>query len=540
MSSEHYFRFAMPTFRFFHQQTLERWMEDLISRKPLALVRAASVLIVWAQALIYSEQASAGDQQLSRRSLSYFDQARTLLNNEPGPAQLASVESRIATCLYLLSISRINECRFLFGFTHTLVMALGLHRKTSRKRSLSSLEAERRKRAFWSFYDLDCYLSVMLGQPRQLHDEDVDQEYPINIEDHVLDTAADLTQVPHHGNVEAFIYHTKLSRCVARGNDLLYPIHQLTKEEIIGRGAQMVKELDQWEHNLPAFLKPRASASLGTQTWERQNSVLGLALAHARILATRRCLLVDVSASPPANASGDGSGSSSSRHAECVRVCVNSIRSIIDRVHPMIQHGRLLWGFWMTQYIAMCAISTLFVYKIQRRRGGVSQQDSQSIKDQDQDLAPHFQKAEEVQEYLSRIALQGSQAKRHHNLLRSLRQRANNETHRTRRVTDEPQRLQLRQAGDPTISNDPAYSEPNAILSSSAAAAAAAAGTDSSAQPPRMPPLTEMFSEDTSASTSIFTPSNLPFDFAFPDAESWQYLDSYQLGLGSGSVGETW
>ena len=197
----------MPTFRFFHQQTLERWMEDLIKQNPLAPVRTASVLTVWAQALIYSDLASTGDQQVSHRSLSYFEQARNLLNNEPGPAQLASVESRLATCLYLLSVSHINECRFIFGYTHTLVICMGLHRKTSSSRtnSLPVLELERRKRAFWSFYDIDCYLSVMLGQPRQLRDEDIDQEYPLNIEDHVLDKAPDLSMVPHHGNIEAFI-----------------------------------------------------------------------------------------------------------------------------------------------------------------------------------------------------------------------------------------------------------------------------------------------------------------------------------------------
>ena len=182
-------------------------MEDLVQTKPLVPVRAASVLIVWAQALIYSDLASTGDQQVSHRSLSYFEQARKLINNEPGPAQLASVESRLATCLYLLSVSHINECRFLFGYTHTLVIYMGLHRRipSSKTRPVPIVEVERRKRAFWSFYDIDCYLSVMLGQPRQLRDEDIDQEYPLNIEDSVLDAAADLTMVPHHGNLEAFI-----------------------------------------------------------------------------------------------------------------------------------------------------------------------------------------------------------------------------------------------------------------------------------------------------------------------------------------------
>jgi Fungal specific transcription factor domain/Fungal Zn(2)-Cys(6) binuclear cluster domain len=505
---EHYFRFAMPTFRFFHQQTLERWMEDLVLHKSLAPVRAASVLIVWAQALIYSDLASSGDQQVSHRSLSYFEQSRALLNNEPGPAQLASVESRLATCLYLLSVSHINECRFLFGFTHTLVISMGLHRNSSpSKTRLSPLELERRKRAFWSFYDIDCYLSVMLGQPRQLRDEDIDQDYPLNIEDHVLDTAPDLGMVPHHGNIEAFIYHTKLARTWAKSNDLLYPIQHLSKEEIVERGSQMIRALEQWEYDLPAFLKPRPSASLGTQTWERQNSVLGLALAHSRILVTRRCLLVDASSF---------SGNILSSHNENVRVCISSIYEIIDRVHPMMNHGRLLWGFWLTQYMAMCAISTLFVYKIQQHRGSVSI--SSSVRSlphpaDDPDFVERFQKAEEVQEYLSRIAPAGSQAKRHHNLLKRLGQRANKSTKKG--FSD----MQRHSRQSVTYSSQDQGQVPQSPLDMTHAQAYDL-GYSSGGGSDQLPPLT-------ADSDNSFTPGMM-FDFAFPDASSWQCLD--QLG----------
>lgn len=247
----------MPTFRFFHQQTLERWMEDLVQTKPLTPVRAASVLIVWAQALIYSDLASASDQQVSHRSLSYFEQARNLINNEPGPAQLASVESRLATCLYLLSVSHINECRFLFGYTHTLVICMGLHRRTpsSKTRPVPVLEVERRKRAFWSFYDIDCYLSVMLGQPRQLRDEDIDQEYPLNIEDSVLDAAPDLTMVPHHGNLEAFIvsspflsqslsaaYHLSLIVLSSIFYDILTNFSNVAQDLVVSSSAPLMEQ----------------------------------------------------------------------------------------------------------------------------------------------------------------------------------------------------------------------------------------------------------------------------------------------------------
>jgi len=45
------------------------------------------------------------------------------------------------------------------------------------------LEQELRKRIFWSAYTLDKYLSVMFGRPRLLHDEDIDQELPEEMND---------------------------------------------------------------------------------------------------------------------------------------------------------------------------------------------------------------------------------------------------------------------------------------------------------------------------------------------------------------------
>ena len=48
------------------------------------------------------------------------------------------------------------------------------------------LEFELRKRIFWSVYTLDKYLSIMFGRPRLLHDEDIDQQFPDEMNDEDL------------------------------------------------------------------------------------------------------------------------------------------------------------------------------------------------------------------------------------------------------------------------------------------------------------------------------------------------------------------
>ena len=108
---------------------------------------------------------------------------------ESGPPRLETIQTRLIQCLYLLSSSRANECWYSFGTTLQVVAALGLHRKWPAKLSrngCSFLESELRKRIFWSVYTLDKYLSMMFGRPRLLHDEDIDQDLPGEINDEDL------------------------------------------------------------------------------------------------------------------------------------------------------------------------------------------------------------------------------------------------------------------------------------------------------------------------------------------------------------------
>lgn len=67
----------------------------------------------------------------------------------------------------------------MFGVTSRLIIALGLHRKGLRKykveNSAHHVEEESRKRLFWCAYNLDKYLSAMLGRPSVFHDDEMDQ-----------------------------------------------------------------------------------------------------------------------------------------------------------------------------------------------------------------------------------------------------------------------------------------------------------------------------------------------------------------------------
>lgn len=108
---------------------------------------------------------------------------------ETGPARLESVQARLAQCLYLMGSSRTNQAWYLFGTTAQLILSLGLHSKRHSRTSHTGngpIEAECRKRVFWSAYTLDKYFNIILGRPGMFRDEDVDQQIPARMNDSEL------------------------------------------------------------------------------------------------------------------------------------------------------------------------------------------------------------------------------------------------------------------------------------------------------------------------------------------------------------------
>lgn len=435
---ERYFRFATPTYRFMHRPTLEKWASRYVAGDSgLRNAQKACVLLACAQSLLYtvkSDKYVTDEHDTIRQSKLWFQKGKELLDQEMGPPSLASVQSRLAMCLYMLSTFRMNACRFCFGLTATLITTLGLHRKqsTDSPPEIGSVEAESRKRAFWCAYVLDGYLSVMLGRPRLFRDEDVDQPYPRNIDDQDLMSTEGVENLPHHGNLEAFFGHMLLAKLMAKNSDRLYPLHALTEDQVLLGSKELLDELDAWKQALPVFLTPGPRTLTGERTFERQNTVLKLAHAHLRMLMTRRCLLVDTTRH------GAGTGESlqqqpqNSRFIRPILECVAGITTVLDVVSALVDRGALYHCYWFTQYIALVAISTLYVFLIQGSRNALPGTMRSYI-----DVEAYFDKAKQCQSQLDALAPPGSQAKRHHHLLDHLRRRVERDLQTIRRPLPE-------------------------------------------------------------------------------------------------------
>lgn len=439
------------------------------------------------------------------------ERAKSLLNQESGPASLSSVQARLALCLYLLSTFRINECRFIFSMACAILTSIGLHRKTRAETKVDLTTIELRKRTFWCAYVLDGYLSVMLGCPRMLRDQDIDQHFPRNIDDQDLLSAESPEELPLHGNLEAFIAHAELAKLMGRNSDALYPLQPLTEDQVLDRTSNMLEFLLEWKEKLPEFLKPREKTLSGQRTFERQNTVLKYAFSHMQILVTRRSLLADFS-----SLGGKVSAIKDERAQRHIQQCANAINTILSTTCDTIQKGALYQGFWFTPYVALVALSTLYVFIIQKSRSSLPATSFPQVENL-------LDKARQCQDFLTALSPKGSQARRHHELLDRLRLRAEKDALRAKLVTRESFR---------TLTELTSTDVPH-LASSEVAQVPAGANTNSNVpmgimvpQIPSNEHSDEVTPGDIGGMTSQFTPSEDDFVFQNLLRWDWEHLDT--------------
>jgi hypothetical protein len=342
-----YFDFAMATYRFLHQPTLLAWHKQLYederkSTTTLPPIQKAILLLVFATGTLYNVDDTHtvlpdGDapEGLRLAGEKYFQAAQRIIAKETGSVQLESVQARLASTLYLLNTSRLNQAWYLFGTTSQLIIALGLHRKTSNLQRDYVL-SECRKRSFWAAYTLDGYLSVMLGRPPFLNDDFVDQAYPQPLNDQDITT----TTVSKQSKgidclITASILHAKLARNVRQASKDQYLLHQFSEEKQIRTAAHLNDEIAKWQDELPIFLSGAINPASLIPVFRRQVTVLRMGCAHAIMLINRPLML--------------------SRHAPPTAIqphveeCLSAAKQVLELVLDFVADNHMFQGFWKTQ-----------------------------------------------------------------------------------------------------------------------------------------------------------------------------------------------
>jgi hypothetical protein len=297
-----------------------------------------------------------GYENAIQQGFAYFKSARQLMDIADC-RDLTSVQAVIFMILFMQSSAKLSQCYAYVGVALRSSLRMGLHRSYSG--NWDPIEAETRKRVFWVVRKMDIYVGAMLGLPQTLNDEDIDQEFPAEVDDEYI-THEGIKPMPE-GQVSlltAFNAHTRLVLLLQKIIRKVYPIKvqnqqgQTDKSYTVPFSAirELEADLEKWKNSLPPILSPCEAP----QRYLRVQQLLRLAYAHAQVLLYRPFLHF--------TAADKRSGPIDQRAYACAASYVNVSRNIVHITSQMKQKGLLNGSFWFTMYTTFFSILSLVYF----------------------------------------------------------------------------------------------------------------------------------------------------------------------------------
>lgn len=311
---------------------------------------------------------SRGDEDLDKVSYEalteegyrYFKSCRQLLDITDC-RDLTSLQAIVFMIQFLQSSAKLNTCYAYIGVALRSALRMGLHR--SFNGNFTPIEAETRKRLFWVIRRMDTYVGAMLGLPRFLEDEDIDQEWPLEVDDEYI-TETEVLPMPA-GSISvmaAFNAHTRIIQVLNRICKYVYPIkasHAAGKDAVTytvsySKIRELERDLAQWLDELPMALKPGGEAP---PIIIRVQQLLRMAFGHAQLLLYRPFLHYVSQQYKDQNVD--------QRAFACASACVSVSRNIIHISTEMRKRGLLAGAYWFSMYTTFFAIVSILYFVLE-------------------------------------------------------------------------------------------------------------------------------------------------------------------------------
>ncbi len=208
------------------------------------------------------------DKVFSR--VKYYTSARLILQDVAECRDMASLQALVFTILFLQATSNISDCYAFLGIALRSCLRMGLHRHLAHDK-ITPIEDETRRRVFHVIRQMDFYVSAILGFPLLLHDEDVDQPLPTEVDDEYITEDAIRTPPPGTPSFyQAFNAHNGLMRILAKVVKDIYPLRAAEegapgRQQPSGDQTFMINysrvqaieaELQEWQARLPDYWRP--------------------------------------------------------------------------------------------------------------------------------------------------------------------------------------------------------------------------------------------------------------------------------------------
>jgi hypothetical protein len=203
---------------------------------------------------------------LTRFRFKYFRASRQLMDIADC-RDLTSLQAVVFMIQFLQSSAKLSTCYSYIGVAQRSALRMGLHR--SFNLNFNPIEAETRKRLFWVIRKMDTYVGAMLGLPHFLDDDDIDQDWPTEVDDEYI-TETEIRPMPP-GKISVMAAanaHTKIVQVLAKICKYVYPIkgtqsggkNSVTYSVSYSKIREIEQDLQQWLDNLPMALRPGGEA----------------------------------------------------------------------------------------------------------------------------------------------------------------------------------------------------------------------------------------------------------------------------------------
>lgn len=178
---------------------------------------------------------------------------------------ITSLQVILFMILFLQASSNLSTCYSYIGVALRSAVRMGMHRNLVGNFNL--IERETRRRVFWIIRKMDVYVAALLGFPKMLSDGDVDQVFPMEVDDEYITKDAILPMPA--GKLSYYVAcnaHTRLMAILAKVITYIYPIKgieesvQPTSSSTYVVSHAKIREIEadlkDWLDKLPMALRP--------------------------------------------------------------------------------------------------------------------------------------------------------------------------------------------------------------------------------------------------------------------------------------------
>ncbi|RSL48901.1 hypothetical protein CEP53_009368 [Fusarium sp. AF-6] len=177
--SNAYFENVHLQYPFLHEPTFRQWENNAVGLDSMVATPSELFFVnmVYAIGALLKSNKKSFPQQLYVSALLYIDHVLA-------KKSLESIQALLCCALFSIRSSMGPSVWNLSGLALRQCIELGYHRNVKKiNLKTNMLRLELRKRVFWCAYQMDCASSVNLGLPLSLPIQEVDTEFPLDIDD---------------------------------------------------------------------------------------------------------------------------------------------------------------------------------------------------------------------------------------------------------------------------------------------------------------------------------------------------------------------